>query len=174
MISTGRCPCGTSPPFSRSARNPVSHVIRCRFIFSHVIRCRFIFSGKNDELTPDFRAFHAEATSTLGASQVARFMPTAHPCFDDDQHRGQASWPSWAASTASRNTSSTKGGRVCAGSGCSPGCPGRRARRFMVGAKAAYDSRRCRSSQARPRTVMRNNLSGVWSTSPAFFLPLRN
>jgi len=40
------------------ALNADRGVIQCQFIFprnpvSRVIRCRFIFSGKNDELTPD-------------------------------------------------------------------------------------------------------------------------
>ncbi len=45
---------------------------RCQFVFSGVIRYRFIFSGKNDELTPDFRQLTPDFR--LGSSFRARMM----------------------------------------------------------------------------------------------------
>ncbi len=36
------------------------------------IRCQFVFSGKNDELTPDFRAALSEEEVTLSRGFLSR------------------------------------------------------------------------------------------------------
>src|SRR5271165_2423409 len=82
LTSTARCPRGTSPPFSRSARNPVSrnpvsrNPVSCHLFARNpvrVIRCRFIFSGKNDELTPDYAS--SAAAAPLAAHIRPLFLP---------------------------------------------------------------------------------------------------